>query len=410
MKMLPIVIITIAIIGIALYAFQAIQTISPRFLPSYVYNAVKYTFWLFHIVLIVGISYTFITMDRGSGSTDYMKWFGLFVLLIIPDLIIVTFLLLEDIYRGIHWVVLKINSSPSSVPDNSRRQFVSTAALALGAIPFASIAYGLMKGKYNYKVKKVALAFKDLPAAFDGLTITQISDLHTGSFDNAEKVAHGVQLINDLQSDVVVFTGDLVNNKAEEAKPWVDVFGKIKASKGKFSILGNHDYGDYVSWPTDESKKENLEQLKQYHADMGFKLLLNEQVELEKKGDKIHLAGVENWGKPPFVQYGDLNKALEQTDGFTVLLSHDPSHFDEQVKQHPKNVALTLSGHTHGMQFGIDLPGFKWSPVKFKYPKWSGLYEDLGKYLYVNQGFGYLAFPGRVGMWPEITQITLQKA
>jgi hypothetical protein len=257
------------------------------------------------------------------------------------------------------------------------------------------------------------LEYEDLPEAFDGFTIAQISDIHSGSFDNQEKVQYGVDMVTELGADAVVFTGDMVNNIADEAEPWIPTFQRLKGKLGIFSILGNHDYGDYWKFPTPEAKVANLDRLKEIHKEMGMDLLLNESRYFERNGQRIYLAGVENWGLPPFPPYGDLDKALEQIpeDAFTVLLSHDPSHFDAKVKQHPIKVHLTLSGHTHGMQFGIEIPGWiKWSPVKFKYPKWAGVYrEEDGKVLHVNRGFGYLAFPGRVGMWPEITHITLKK-
>lgn len=362
-----------------------------------------------HLVLIAGLVYLIFTTNQKSGSSAYMPWFGYLVLLLIPDLLLSVFLLGEDFFRLIIWGYNKL-SGQNDLAMPERRKFISQLGLAAAAVPFTSIAYGLIKGKYNYKIKKVELAFADLPMSFDGLTITQISDLHTGSFDNRTQVEHGVELINGLKSDLILFTGDLVNNKASEAEPWIDVFKKCSAPMGKFSVLGNHDYGDYVQWDSEEEKSRNLDRLKTIHGEMGFKLLLNENVDLKQNDESISMCGVENWGKPPFVQYGDLEKALSGTSNFRIMLSHDPSHFDEQIKHHAKKVHLTLAGHTHGMQFGIDIPGFKWSPVKWKYPKWSGLYTEAEKHLYVNQGFGFLAFPGRVGMWPEITQITLKRA
>jgi predicted MPP superfamily phosphohydrolase len=220
-------------------------------------------------------------------------------------------------------------------------------------------------------------------------------------------------MINMLKSDIVVFTGDLVNNYASEFDQWVEVFNKIEAPLGKFSILGNHDYGEYVPWDTLEEKQQNLEKLINHHANMGFNLLLNQSHILERDGQKLVIAGVENYGLPPFPQYGDLDKALTNIskEDFTVLLSHDPSHWDEKVINHSKDISLTLSGHTHGMQFGIEIPGFiKWSPVKYKYPRWAGLYQVAEKFLYVNRGFGFIGFSGRVGIWPEITKITLRSA
>jgi predicted MPP superfamily phosphohydrolase len=398
-----------AILGLLIwYNIGAIRAAFSAYAPWVKKLAVLF-YIVSHLVLIAGLVYLVFTTDQKSGSSAYMPWFGYLVLLLIPDLLLSVFLLGEDFFRLIIWGYNKL-SGQNDLAMPERRKFISQLALASAAIPFTSIAYGLIKGKYNYKIKKVELAFADLPKAFDGLTITQISDLHTGSFDNKTQVEHGVELVNGLKSDLIFFTGDLVNNKASEAEPWIDVFKKCTAPMGKFSVLGNHDYGDYIPWDSPEEKSKNLDRLKSIHGEMGFKLLLNENVDLHQNGESISICGVENWGKPPFVQYGDLEKALENSSNFRLMLSHDPSHFDEQIKHHQKKVHLTMAGHTHGMQFGIDIPGFKWSPVKWKYPKWSGLYTEVEKHLYVNQGFGFLAFPGRVGMWPEITQITLKSA
>jgi predicted MPP superfamily phosphohydrolase len=270
--------------------------------------------------------------------------------------------------------------------------------------------YGMVRGKYAYRVLKHTLYFEDLPQSFDGFTITQISDVHSGSFTNAQAVQRGINMIKAQQSDVFVFTGDLVNNKAEEIKPWIKHFSQIKAPFGQYSILGNHDYGDYVNWESDLSKQKNLELLKTYHKDLGYKLLLDEHVEIHKGADKIILAGVENWGIG-FGQRGDLKKALSGTSAndFKILLSHDPSHWEAEVIKYSSKIHLTLSGHTHGMQFGIEALGIKWSPVKYRYKHWAGIKYLNGMYLNVNRGFGFIGFSGRVGIWPEITVIELKR-
>src|SRR5690606_32320905 len=294
----------------------------------------------------------------------------------------------------------------------ARRQFISKIALGLAAIPLASIIYGIYKGRYNFKVLKYTLHFEDLPQAFDGYKITQISDIHCGSFDDMEKVKYAVNLINEQESDVILFTGDMVNNKAEEMHPYMDIFTNLKAKDGKFSILGNHDYGDYVTWESHEAKHRNLEDLKSLQKQMGFDLLLNESRYLQKKGDRIALLGVENWGIGGFKKAGDLKMASKNIDekDFKILLTHDPSHWEKVVIKDDYHYHLTLSGHTHGMQFGIEIPGWiKWSPSKWRYKYWAGLYNVAGEYINVNRGFGYLAFPGRVGIWPEITVIELKK-
>ncbi|MBC7566332.1 MAG: metallophosphoesterase [Pedobacter sp.] len=270
--------------------------------------------------------------------------------------------------------------------------------------------YGIVRGKYAYRVLRHTLYFDDLPQSFDGFTITQISDVHSGSFNNVNAVQRGIDMVKAQKSDLFVFTGDLVNNKADEIKPWIERFSQIKAPFGQFSILGNHDYGDYVKWESEYSKKENLQRLKSYHKELGYRLLLDEHVELHKGNDKITLAGVENWGIG-FGQRGDLMKALSGTlpNDFKILLSHDPSHWEAEVIKYSSKVHLTLSGHTHGMQFGIEALGVKWSPVKYRYKHWAGIKYLNGMYLNVNRGFGFIGFSGRVGIWPEITVIELKR-
>jgi hypothetical protein len=284
--------------------------------------------------------------------------------------------------------------------------------MGIAALPFSALLYGMVKGKYNFKVLKYNLEFDDLPKSFDGYQITQISDVHSGSFDNREKIEYAINLINKQKSDVLLFTGDMVNNMAEEMLPWKDLFSTLSAKDGKFSVLGNHDYGDYVSWESEEAKSNNLTDLKNIQKEMGFDLLLNDSRYLQKGEDKIALIGVENWGRGGFKKAGDLKKAVSKIgeDDFKILMSHDPSHWEDQVLKDDYHYHLTLSGHTHGMQFGIEIPGWiKWSPAKWRYKYWAGVYEEMGQMINVNRGFGFLGYPGRVGIWPEITVITLKK-
>ena len=393
------------VLAIDLYAYQAFKTVFRSTATPWIYWGIT----LAYIVLSVSIS-----VLMSSGKVDY-KYLGVLmgasILLAVPKLVAIIPLLIEDITRLGQFLFRAATTQPTTLP--GRRTFVSQIALGLAAIPFIGIIDGIWKGRYRYRVISHTLEFEDLPDEFDGFTIAQISDIHSGSFDNQEKVEYGVQMVNELGADAIMFTGDMVNNIATEAEPWIDTFKKLSGKNGVFSILGNHDYGDYWRFPSAQAKVDNLNRLKEIHAEMGMDLLLNESRYFERNGQRLYLAGVENWGLPPFPQYGDLQEALNgiPEDAFTILLSHDPSHFDAEVKQHSKKVHLTLSGHTHGMQFGIEIPGWiKWSPVKFKYPKWAGLYpEPDGQVLHVNRGFGFLAFPGRVGMWPEITHITLRK-
>ncbi|NVK49560.1 MAG: metallophosphoesterase [Cyclobacteriaceae bacterium] len=388
------------------YSFQAFKTS----FPSNFW--VKLVFWAFSITVYLFVAYTFLTFNnRGVSSPNFGRMASLLVLSLIPKLIILTFLFGEDILRVSTGVFQSIAGSKKGdfLPD--RRKFLNQTALALAAIPFVGILHGVLVGKYRYRVIRHTVEFDDLPEEFDGFTITQISDIHSGSFDDKKKIKFGVDLINEQGSDVILFTGDLVNNRFEEMEPWIETFKKLQAPMGKYSILGNHDYGDYMAWPSKEAKVQNLQRLCQIQEELGFRLLRNESIQIKKGEASIDLIGVENWGKG-FAQYGDLVKAAANLsrESFKILMSHDPSHFDEEVKSFAHHIHLTLSGHTHGMQFGIEIPGFiKWSPASLRYPKWAGLYQELGRYLHVNRGFGFLAFPGRVGIWPEITVLELRR-
>ncbi len=401
------------IIGINFYAFQALRTLASVGWMAPYRKILYWVYWVFCIGVILWMLYIMI-QSEGAREVKYQTAFGLLILLLIPQLVIIAFLAAEDIFRlgkGLCLYLYDLLGTGTSRDSyiESRRVFLSRAATVTAAIPFAGILHGITAGKYNFKVRKKVLHFDDLPVAFDGLTITHISDIHSGSFDDAEKVAYGVEMANAQQSDLMLFTGDLVNNRADEMEPWKDIFSRLSAPLGVFSVFGNHDYGDYAQWPDKQAKQANLEALVQVHREIGFDLLRNDHRHIERDGQRICIAGVENWGLPPFPKYGDLDKAIDNTCDFRILLSHDPSHWDAEVRKHDKKIQLTLSGHTHGMQFGIEIPGFKWSPVKFKYPRWAGLYEESKKFLYVNRGFGYLAFPGRVGIWPEITVLELRK-
>ena len=389
------------------YSYQALKTaISNRWI---LYGYVFFT------VIIVGnlLFYTLILERNTTNEPRLMYAIGFFLSLLIFQLLVSVILLAEDVFRipqALYSFLKRVPEQTQFIP--SRRKIISQIALGLASIPFASLLYGMYRGKYNYKVLSYNLEFEDLPDAFDGFKITQISDIHSGSFDNQTKVQYGVDLVNQQKSDLVLFTGDLVNNRADEIKPWIKIFNKIKAEFGVFSILGNHDYGDYMRWESPAAKRKNMEDLYDAHNEMGWDLLLNESRFIEKDGERLAIIGVENWGSG-FKKAGDLNKALNNVSekDFKILLTHDPSHWEAQVIPHPFKIHLTLSGHTHGMQFGIEIPGIiKWSPAKWRYKQWAGVYDENKQYLNVNRGFGYLAYPGRVGMWPEVSVITLSKS
>ena len=390
---------------LTIYGFQAIKTVTKYSWIHYIYIAIA-------IVVAGNFIYQFTGASEGRVLSPIKSYaFGFLLSFMALNIVLAPILFAEDIIRGALGLYDKLVTREAFfVP--SRRKFLSQIALGLAAIPFASLLYGMYKGKYNFRVLNYVLHFEDLPDAFDGYRITQISDIHSGSFDNKAKIEYAIDLINEQESDVLLFTGDMVNNKASEMLPWKDTFGRLKAVDGKFSILGNHDYGDYVDWNSPEEKVQNLEDLKALQKEIGFDLLMNESRYLEKNGERLALVGVENWGKGGFKQAGDLKKASEhiQPEDFKILMSHDPSHWDEVVVSDAYHYHLTLSGHTHGMQFGIEIPGWiKWSPVKWRYKHWAGIYENLGQYINVNRGFGYLGYPGRVGIWPEITVIELKK-
>jgi len=400
----PLLILSALIIIVEIYAFQAFKTVIKN-------KILLYAFLLISVAVYINFFVTIFSYSRSDGQTpQFQMAMGLMLTISIPKLVIIFVLFGEDFYRGIVKLISKISSNNTQAMP-SRRKFISQIALGLAAIPFASFIYGIIQGKYNYKVIKYQLKFKDLPAAFDGFTITQISDIHSGSFTNKEKIQYGVDLINQQKSDLLLFTGDIVNNQASEMDDWISVFDKLEAKEGKYAVLGNHDYGDYMDWKNPQDKIDNFQKVKEIHQKIGFELLLDEHRYLEKGGEKIALLGVENWGKG-FNQSGDLQKASAgvRKEDFKILMSHDPSHWEHKVKKDPLNYQLTLSGHTHGLQMGIELPGwFKWSPSQFAYKQWAGLYKEFGRYINVNRGFGYHFFPGRVGIWPEITVIELKK-
>lgn len=399
-------ILFIIIAIVELYAFQAIKTVTKS-------KWIWISYAIISLAAIIFITYELLKFDRSVGQTKTtLITLGLLLLVLLPKIVLTFVMLLEDVFRFLMGTVTHFmgHNSDSFLPE--RRKFVSQVALGLAAVPFLSLIYGMTIGKYNYKVIRQTLFFKDLPDAFDGFKITQISDIHSGSFDNEEKIRYAIDLINEQEADLLLFTGDIVNAKADEMHPWIDIFNGIKKHEyGKYSILGNHDYGAYLDWKSEKAKADNFVAIKDLHRQIDFKLMLNENVKIKKGDDEIALIGVENWGKH-FGEFGDINKASEnltETD-FKILMSHDPSHWEYIVKEHPKNIQLTLSGHTHGMQFGIEIPGyFKWSLAKYLYKQWAGLYEEFGRYVYVNRGFGFHAYPGRVGIMPEITVFELKK-
>lgn len=408
------------ILLVDIYSFKGIKLLVSSLESDTLRYVIYLVYWLIPVLMISFLLYfrTLIPFEREPKIfRNFFLLAGLFILFYIPKLVFIVFHLTEDIIHIGKWVFSKFTNSDvmdgaESVQTISRAKFISQIGLVVAAIPFASILYGMAKGRFDYRVIREQLQFSNLPSEFNGFKVVQISDIHIGSFLGHEnQVKKAIELVNEQHPDIILFTGDLVNNFTEELNGWILILSKLKAKYGKFSILGNHDYGDYFEWKNEGEKAKNLDDLKQAHKDIGFRLLLNESEEIELNGSKIALIGVENWGLPPFPQYGDLKTAMKGASDlpFKILMSHDPSHWDAEVI-HKTNIDLTLSGHTHGMQFGIEIGNVKWSPVKYKYPRWAGLYREKNQYLYVNRGFGYIGFPGRIGMPPEITVLELNNA
>lgn len=404
----------IAFILIDVYVFQAVLNVSKGW-PVMWKAILRYGFWVPTILCFIAMFWwTF--ADPYSISAGMRNWLitGLFATYF-SKLFGVIFLLIDDGQRLVRWTA-KIftkeegNALPGEVINRS--QFLSQAAMVATAIPFGAMAYGIISGAHDYRLKRVSLNLPNLPKEFDGIRIAQVSDIHSGSFFNKTAVKGGVELVMNNKPDLIFFTGDLVNNESNEVKEYIDVFNKLRAPLGVFSVTGNHDYGDYKSWASKEAKQQNFKDLMEAHKLLGFDLLMNENRFIEQGGEKLAIIGIENWGAGRFTKYGKLDQAYAGTEeaATKVLLSHDPSHWDAEVRPNYKGIDLMLSGHTHGFQFGVELGGFKWSPVQYAYKQWAGLYKEGNQHLYVNRGFGYLGYPGRVGMPPEITIIELKKA
>ena len=397
-----------------IYVFQAVKIIAHP-AGNRIKTIIYAGYWILSIAAIIVLLILpylhFAHQARILRTTIFAIILGLFI----AKLIAALFFFIDDIRRGIQWATGKFFSRDTTGENLqegegiSRSVFLSWAGMIAGGGLFATLMNGF-GNKYQYQVKKVPLSYSNLPEAFKGLKIVHISDIHSGSLMDKKAVLKGVEKILQEKPDLILFTGDLVNNTANEMEGYMDVFSKLNAPLGVYSTLGNHDYGDYVEWGTTEEKNANLERLKQVHAEMGWRLLMNEHIVLERGEDKIALLGIENWSaKARFPKYGNMEKAHAGTDAyaFKILLSHDPSHWDAEVRTKYSDIDLMLSGHTHGMQFGVELPGFKWSPVQYVYEQWAGLYEKEAQKLYVNRGYGFIGYPGRVGILPEITVLEL---
>ena len=393
-----------------IYFFQALKIVSQSASPR-TKTIIFGTYWALSILAIIVIlilpNIHFEKQAKFVRTTIFAMIVGLFLAKLIGSL----FFFIDDIRRFIQWIIAKISSSKTETVDLkssegiTRSVFLSWVGMIAGGGLFGTLIYGF-SNKYKYQVKKQKLSYANLPASFKGLKVVHISDIHSGSFTNKKAVGKGVKMIMDQKPDLILFTGDLVNNASDEMDDYMDVFDKLKAPMGVYSTLGNHDYGDYSHWENDAAKKANLDRMKAIHAELGWRLLMNEHVVFERGEDQIALLGIENWSaKARFPKYGDLRKAYAGAEKypFKILMSHDPSHWRAEVVDNYVDIDLMLAGHTHGMQFGVELPGFRWSPVQYVYKEWDGLYENAAQKLYVNPGFGFIGYPGRVGFLPEIT-------
>lgn len=397
------------------YVFQAVKVVSQNVSPKWK-TIIGIAYWSVSVLVIAFlVLMQFVSFESFPRSIrNYI--FATVLGLLFAKLLAAVFLLVDDIRRVIQWCSGKLffrNTEGENLSGEgegiARSVFLSWIGLGVGGGLFTTLLYGF-SNKYNYHIKRLQLSFDNLPRSFKGLKIVQISDIHSGSFTNKKAVEKGVEKILNENADLILFTGDLVNDRAVEMKEYMDVFNRLKAPLGVFSTLGNHDYGDYVHWDSEEAKRNNLEHVKQIHGKLGWRLLMNEHIVLEKNGDQIALIGIENWSaKARFPKHGKMFEAYPGSEKypFKILMSHDPSHWDAEVRPKYPDIDLTLSGHTHGMQFGVELPGFKWSPVQYVYKQWAGLYEEGKQKLYVNRGYGFIGYPGRVGILPEITVIEL---
>jgi uncharacterized protein len=415
--MLPFIIFLVFVLLTDLYAFKGLKNVWGKLKSRSLKVALSVIFWLIPFILLgsmVTLLY-FRSVDRDPAIFNaYMYITGFAVLFYLPKLVFILFHMVEDIIYLVSKLIKRLrkgkhNNNMNNIPSRGEQIFLSKMGLAVCIIPFFAILYGILIERFNFQVINETVVHESLPQAFDGLRIVVIADIHIGSFHGRNhQIERIVEIVNRQEPDLILFAGDLVNNFTAELDGFIEILSGLDSKYGKYSVLGNHDYGDYYQWESKEAKEDNMKDMIAAHEAIGFRLLLNEWDSLVINGEKIAVIGVENWGSPPFPQYGDLEKASEGTEDFPfrMLISHDPSHWEEVVND--GQIELTFSGHTHGFQFGIEIGNFAWSPSKFIYPHWGGLYKENDQYLYVNRGLGFLGFPGRVGMPPEITVIELR--
>jgi hypothetical protein len=412
-RIMTLAIFLILFLVIDAYFYQGVLAASRNWTPLWK-NSLRIGFWiptLFAVLsvtwFVFGNPYTISASARNFIITGVVAAY-------LSKVLGIVVLLGEDLYRGIRWVGTYFGWGPKENLPGAvipRSQFLSQIAVSTAALPLGAFAYGIISGAHDYRIRRVKVSLKNLPKSFDGIRIGQISDIHSGSFWNKVAVKGGVEMLVSEKPDMIFFTGDLVNNQAEEVRDYLPIFDKVKAPLGVFSITGNHDYGDYHRWSSREQKEQNFRDLVQAHKTMGYDILLNENRIIELGGEKIAILGNENWGVR-FSKYGKLEQAYQGTEEAAVklLLSHDPTHWDAEVRPKYPDIDMTFAGHTHGFQFGVEIGNFKWSPVQYVYRQWADLHREGDQYLYVNRGFGYIGYPGRVGIPPEITIFELKRA
>lgn len=395
-------------LALDVYIFMVLKTMLEG-TSVWVRRTVIIAYWLFSLLALAGVTmYTKLDPKVFKSLRLYITTF--FFVLIIGKLFAALFLFVDDLRRGLTWIVNLLPSLAEKPYSQSRSDFMSKTALIAGAIPIATMSFGIISGAHDYRVRRRTVHLPNLPKAFDGMRAVQISDIHTGSFFNKVAVEGGVDMLMAEKPDVAFFTGDLVNNTSKEAEEYLKIFGKVSAPLGVFSIMGNHDYGDYASWQSNQEKLNDISNLHAMHKHMGWDLLLNENRLLKVDGEELAILGCENWGEGRFSKYGDMEATIKGVEDHPtkILLSHDPSHWDAQVRSKYRDIDLTLAGHTHGFQFGVEIGNFRWSPIQYKYKRWADLYQEGSQQLYVNRGYGYLGYPGRIGILPEITILELK--
>ena len=411
-RIFPLMMISILLLIFDLYIYKAILNIYPNW-SAKKQQKFAMIWWGYTIFLITGVFISiFFNIQLGIRAVLLVGFF----ITVVTKFFFTPILFIDDIRRGIIWLKRKVTAEPKTEKAKvespiTRSDFLVKAGMTVAAIPFGTLTWGIVSGAYDYRVRKQVLYFSNLPKEFDGITLGQISDIHSGSFYNKKAVAGGVDMLMKEKPDFIFFTGDLVNGKASEMKDYQDIFSKVKAPLGVFSSLGNHDYGTYEVWPSEKARLANVETLKKIHGLMGWNLLMNEHKRLKVDGKEIGILGIENWGAGRFPKFGKMEEAIKNTEDLPVklLLSHDPSHWRAEILPKYPSIDASFAGHTHGAQFGVETEYLKWSPVQYIYNEWDGLYQEGAQKLYVNVGYGFIGYPGRVGILPEITIFELRK-